>query len=52
MLDDAQIYAPARETPACKRSTLALIKQARKFGLGMIFATADPRGLDPAILSN
>jgi hypothetical protein len=52
VLADAQLYAPARETPACKRSMLALTKQARRYGLGMIFATADPRGLDPAILAN
>ncbi len=44
VLTESQAYAPARETPACKRSALALIKQARKYGLGMIFATAEPRG--------
>jgi hypothetical protein len=51
-LDEAQTYAPARESTACKRSALALVKQARKYGLGMIFATQEPRGLDHAIVSN
>ena len=52
VLDEAQVYAPARESTACKKSALALVKQARKYGLGMIFATQEPRGVDHAILSN
>ena len=52
VLDEAQLYAPARESTACKKSALALVKQARKYGLGMIFATQEPRGIDHAILSN
>ena len=51
-LDEAQTYAPAKEMTPAKRSALALVKQARKYGLGMIFATQEPRGIDPAILSN
>ncbi len=52
VLDEAQIYAPAKETTPVKRSALALVKQARKYGLGMVFATQAPRGLDPAIVAN
>ena len=52
VLDEAQTYAPARETTACKKSALTLVKQARKYGLGMIFATQEPRGIDQAIVSN
>jgi len=52
VLSESQLYAPTRETPPCKRSTLALIKQARRYNLGMIFASAEARGLDPAILAN
>jgi hypothetical protein len=51
-LDEAQTYAPAKETTPAKRSALALVKQARKYGLGMIFATQEPRGIDHAIVSN
>src|SRR6185437_2405706 len=51
-LDEAQTYAPAKETTPAKRSALALVKQARKYGLGMIFATQEPRGVDHAIVSN
>jgi hypothetical protein len=51
-LDEAQTFAPAKETTPAKRSALALVKQARKYGLGMIFATQEPRGIDHAIVSN
>jgi len=51
-LDEAQLYAPAKETTQAKRSALALTRQARKYGLGMIFAAQEPRGLDPAIAAN
>jgi DNA helicase HerA-like ATPase len=36
----------------CKESTLALATQARKFGLGMIFATQTPKAIDNKIISN
>lgn len=52
VLDEAQNFAPAQAGTACKRSALSLVAQARKFGLGMIFATQLPRGIDHAIVSN
>jgi hypothetical protein len=51
-LDEAQNFAPAQKTTPCKASTLSLVAQARKYGLGMIFATQLPRGLDNGIISN
>jgi DNA helicase HerA-like ATPase len=41
-----------RAPTACKASALALAAQARKYGLGMIFATQLPKEIDHAIVSN
>jgi DNA helicase HerA-like ATPase len=52
VLDEAQNFAPAIGTTASKASAKALAAQARKFGLGMIFATQAPKGIDTNIVSN
>jgi DNA helicase HerA-like ATPase len=53
VMDEAQIFAPSngRITPAT-RSTLALASQARKYGLGLVFATQAPKGLHNQIPGN
>jgi hypothetical protein len=50
--DEAQNFAPSRVGTACKGSALSLVAQARKYGLGMIFATQLPKGMNNAIVSN
>lgn len=52
VMDEAQNFAPATRTTACTQSTLALASQARKYGLGLIFATQAPKGLDNKIPGN
>jgi hypothetical protein len=52
VLDEAQNFAPSLKTTPCKESTIALAAQARKYGLGMIFATQTPTGIDNKIVSN
>jgi len=52
VLDEAQNFAPSQKVTPCKGSTLSLVAQARKYGLGMIFATQMPKGIDNAIVSN
>jgi hypothetical protein len=52
VLDEAQNFAPSLKTTPCKESTMALAAQARKYGLGMIFATQTPTGIDNKIVSN
>jgi DNA helicase HerA-like ATPase len=52
VLEEAQNFAPSQAATACKASALSLVAQARKYGLGMIFATQLPRGIDNAIVSN
>jgi DNA helicase HerA-like ATPase len=52
VLDEAQNFAPSQAGTACKASALSLAAQARKYGLGMIFATQLPKGIDNGIVSN
>ncbi|GGL07046.1 ATPase [Sphaerisporangium melleum] len=52
VMDEAQIFAPAGAATPCTRSTLALASQARKYGLGLVFATQAPKGLHNHIPGN
>lgn len=52
VLDEAQNFAPSQANTACKASIRSLAAQARKYGLGMVFATQLPRGIDSGIVSN
>ncbi|MFB1295654.1 helicase HerA domain-containing protein [Mycobacterium sp. pW049] len=52
VMDEAQNFAPARGFTPCTRSTLALSSQARKYGLGLVFATQAPKGLNLNIPGN
>ncbi len=52
VLDEAQNFAPSQAITASKASAMALATQARKFGLGMIFATQAPKGIETKIVSN
>lgn len=52
VLDEAQIFAPAgKDTPATA-STLMLAAQARKYGLGIAYATQAPKGLHNKVVGN
>src|SRR5262245_3710463 len=52
VIDEAQNFAPSQQTTACKQSIVSLVSQARKYGLGMIFATQTPKGIDNKVVSN
>lgn len=52
VMDEAQTLAPSGAMTACTQSTLALASQARKYGLGLVFATQAPRGLHNRIPGN
>ena len=52
VMDEAQNFAPSQAMTASKASAKALAAQARKFGLGLIFATQAPKGIDTNIVSN
>ena len=52
VMDEAQTLAPSGTMTACTQSTLALASQARKYGLGLVFATQAPKGLHNQIPGN
>lgn len=52
VMDEAQNFAPSSGSTPCLQSTLALSAQARKYGLGLVFATQSPRGLHNNIPAN
>ncbi|MFC8847714.1 MULTISPECIES: ATP-binding protein [unclassified Micromonospora] len=52
VMDEAQTFAPSGAMTACTQSTLALAAQARKYGLGLVFATQAPKGLHNRIPGN
>jgi hypothetical protein len=52
VMDEAQDLAPADKGTLCRESTLRLVTQARKYGLGMLFATQQPKGLHNWIPNN
>ncbi|HEU5128609.1 MAG TPA: DUF87 domain-containing protein [Glycomyces sp.] len=52
VMDEAQTFAPAGPMTPCTGSTLALASQARKYGLGLVFATQAPRGVHNQITGN
>lgn len=52
VMDEAQNFAPSQKSTPCKESTVALVAQARKYGLGMVFATQVPKNIDNKIVSN
>jgi hypothetical protein len=52
VMDEAQSLAPSGAMTACTQSTLALASQARKYGLGLVFATQAPKALHNRIAGN
>jgi hypothetical protein len=52
VMDEAQTFAPSSGSTPCTQSTLLLASQARKYGLGLIFATQAPKGLHNQISGN
>ncbi|GAA4711990.1 ATPase [Phytohabitans rumicis] len=52
VMDEAQTLAPSGAMTVCTQSTLALASQARKYGLGLIFATQAPKGLHNRVSGN
>ncbi|NMO00119.1 DUF87 domain-containing protein [Gordonia sp. TBRC 11910] len=52
VLDEAQNFVPQGRSTTCSASALALASQARKYGLGLIFATQAPKNLDNRLTGN
>jgi hypothetical protein len=52
VMDEAQDLVPAVGSTACSESTRRLASQARKYGLGLLFATQSPKSLHNSIAGN
>ncbi len=52
VMDEAQDLVPSAGTTACSESTRMLASQARKYGLGLLFATQSPKNLHNSIPGN
>jgi hypothetical protein len=52
VMDEAQTLAPALGSTPSTQSSIRLASQARKYGLGLVFATQAPRGLHNQISGN
>jgi DNA helicase HerA-like ATPase len=52
VMDEAQTLAPSGRSTVSTQSTLQLALQARKYGLGLLFATQSPKGLHNQIAGN
>jgi DNA helicase HerA-like ATPase len=52
VLDEAKDYVPSISSTPCKKSLIRLVAQARKYGLGIIFATQAPKSIDHNIIAN
>jgi hypothetical protein len=52
VMDEAQMLAPSGSATASLYSTIVLASQARKYGLGLLFATQAPKGLHNQITGN
>ncbi|MEV8513543.1 DUF87 domain-containing protein [Dactylosporangium sp. NPDC051484] len=52
IMDEAQTLAPSTGTTSSTASTITLASQARKYGLGLVFATQAPKGLHNQISGN
>ncbi|HEV7649897.1 MAG TPA: ATP-binding protein [Actinophytocola sp.] len=52
VMDEAQTLAPSTGVTPSTHSTIMLASQARKYGLGLLFATQAPKGLHNQITGN
>jgi len=52
VMDEAQNFAPSGHATPSGAAAVALARQARKYGLGMVFATQAPKAIDHNIIAN
>jgi hypothetical protein len=52
VVDEARDFVPAGKSAPSKESLIRLVAQARKYGLGMVFATQAPKSIDHNIIVN
>lgn len=52
VLDEAKDFVPSRHATVCKANLLRLVQHARKYGLGLVFATQEPQSIDHYVTSS
>jgi hypothetical protein len=52
VIDEAKDFVPSQVASTCKESLTRLAAQARKYHLGLVFATQNPREIDNKIVAN
>lgn len=52
VIDEAKDFVPSGKAVPGKENMIRLAAQARKYGLGLLFATQEPKSIDHAIVSN
>jgi hypothetical protein len=52
VIDEAKDFVPSQGSTPCKASLNRLTAQARKYGLGLVFATQAPKSIDHNIIAN
>ncbi len=52
VMDEAQEFVPSKKANPSTASTIELIRQIRKYGLGMVLASQMPKGLSHEVVSN
>jgi Ni2+-binding GTPase involved in maturation of urease and hydrogenase len=52
VIDEARDFVPSVKASTCKESLTRLVAQARKYHLGLVFATQNPKDVDNRIISN
>jgi DNA helicase HerA-like ATPase len=52
LIDETRDFIPAGQAVPCRGSLLRLTAQARKYGLGLVFATQTPRSIDHNVIAN
>jgi hypothetical protein len=52
VMDEAHLFAPSGRGAASGAAAKALARQARKYGLGLVFATQAPRDIDHGVVNN
>ena len=52
VIDEARDFIPSGRSTACKQSVMRLSAQARKYKLGLIFATQHPKDIETKVVGN
>ena len=52
VIDEAKDFVPAQAASVCKPSLMRLVAQARKYHLGLVFATQNPKEIENTMIGN